>query len=247
MKKACDSYKRIFSIILLGIFFTSVMSCNDVKKENKVATEKEVTIPVKEIHKYTKKELIGAWMRNQGGNKDVLELRENGTFALAGNQYWVGRNWKFENDSLQLELMGSTLSNDDFSYVSYAVVPEKDPKIFNLRTNSKKNMANNDYPFVKLATNYPTDYWVGRWDGVEGTMLEILPNGDFYDITIYGLDGFIRVMSEKTTNIPEIVFYTDDGKKHIIKAGSGEETGMKWLMDETNCLIIPSMKTGFCK
>ena len=32
--------------------------------------------------------------------------------------------------------------------------------------------------------------------------------------------------------------YTDDGKKHIIKAGSGEETGMKWLMDETNCLII---------
>ena len=37
-----------------------------------------------------------------------------------------------------------------------------------------------------------------------------------------------------------------DGKRESIHAGNGEDTGMKWLLDEKNCLIIKTSE-GFCR
>ncbi|SOU87937.1 hypothetical protein [Tenacibaculum dicentrarchi] len=246
-----NTYVKSTTLITVAIFSSIFVSCKEISKEEKKTNLKNKVTQIAEKTKnnYSKKELVGFWMRNQDGVKDILELRENGTFSLAGNPYWVGRNWKFKNDSIHLELVGLTNIDDDFSYVSYAVVPKNNNKfIFNLRTNSNKNIANNDKQFVKLQTaHYPTNKWIGRWNGVEGTMLEILPNADFYDIIIHGIDNTIRVMSEKVTHKSEIVFITDDMKKHTIIAGNGVDTKMKRLDDKNNCLIIPSMKIGFCK
>ena len=37
-----------------------------------------------------------------------------------------------------------------------------------------------------------------------------------------------------------------DGKSETISAGSGRDTGMKWLLDKKNCLII-KIGEGFCR
>jgi hypothetical protein len=40
--------------------------------------------------------------------------------------------------------------------------------------------------------------------------------------------------------------FTRDGKAESIRAGNGEGTGMKWLLDKKNCLII-KYGEGFCR
>jgi hypothetical protein len=37
-----------------------------------------------------------------------------------------------------------------------------------------------------------------------------------------------------------------DGRRESIRSGGGVETGMKWLLDKRNCLVIKSGK-GFCR
>lgn len=40
--------------------------------------------------------------------------------------------------------------------------------------------------------------------------------------------------------------FTRNGKTESIHAGNGEDTGMKWLLDKKNCLII-NYGEGFCR
>jgi hypothetical protein len=37
-----------------------------------------------------------------------------------------------------------------------------------------------------------------------------------------------------------------DGKRESVRAGSGKETGMKWLLEKKDCLIIKTGE-GFCR
>ena len=66
--------------------------------------------------------------------------------------------------------------------------------------------------------------WLGRWNGPVGTYLLLSRKADLYKVKIQSLDG----------------------KVERIKAGSGKETEMKWLLEKTDCLIIKEGE-GFCR
>jgi hypothetical protein len=93
------------------------------------------------------------------------------------------------------------------------------------------------------AKNDVTDKWLGKWTGPEGTYLVLSKSGDKYVVLINSLDGPATYEGSSTG---ERIEFRRDGKTESIHAGNGHDTGMKWLLDETNCLIIKTGE-GFCR
>ncbi len=91
--------------------------------------------------------------------------------------------------------------------------------------------------------NNPTDKWLGQWDGVEGTYLLLSKDGDKYAVKIQSLDN---LETYEGVSAGDHIEFKRDGKTESIRAGSGKETGLKWLLDEKNCLIIKEGE-GFCR
>jgi hypothetical protein len=87
------------------------------------------------------------------------------------------------------------------------------------------------------------DEWIGRWNGPEGTYLEISKSGDSYEIRIKDLD---KVQTSPGTAAGDTISFEGNGKAETIRSGNGERTGMKWLLDKKNCLVI-RYGEGYCR
>lgn len=85
---------------------------------------------------------------------------------------------------------------------------------------------------------------VGQWPGVEGTYLKVEKKGDKYDIEIKNLDGSKKF---EGTAKGDVIEFTRNGKTETIKAATAEETGMKWLKGEKNCVVITKGSEGYCR
>jgi ABC-type Fe3+-hydroxamate transport system substrate-binding protein len=95
-----------------------------------------------------------------------------------------------------------------------------------------------------VATPLPTDGWIGQWPGVEGTYLTIeAGTPGAYKLTIADLDG--PKVYTGAANGATITFERN-GVTETIKAGDGKATGMKWLTEKSDCLVIKSGE-GFCR
>lgn len=91
-----------------------------------------------------------------------------------------------------------------------------------------------------------TSSWVGRWTGPEGTFMEIthrdaVPTS--YDVAIRDLDHtyLYRGYAKGDT-----IVFNRRGVFETIRPGNGEETGMKWLADKKNCLVV-KLGEGYCR
>ena len=87
------------------------------------------------------------------------------------------------------------------------------------------------------------EQWMGRWDGVEGTYLDLSRNGAKYTVVIRDLDGprtFEGVGDEGR------VRFVRDGKTEYLVAGDGKASGMKWLADKKHCLLTRAGE-GWCR
>jgi hypothetical protein len=88
-----------------------------------------------------------------------------------------------------------------------------------------------------------TDKWMGRWNGPEGTYLELSRSGDRISIQIKDLD---TQRSYQGTARDDSISFVRDGKTETIHAANGEQTGMKWLADKKDCLVIRA-GDGYCR
>jgi hypothetical protein len=88
-----------------------------------------------------------------------------------------------------------------------------------------------------------TDGWLGRWDGPEGTFLQLSKTGDQYVVVVQDLDGAKRFAGFADGNR---IRFERAGKTEYISAGDGEATGMKWLMDKKDCLLTKKGE-GWCR
>lgn len=95
-----------------------------------------------------------------------------------------------------------------------------------------------------------TDQWVGRWTGVEGLFLEISKDepvgpGHYLLEMQYGLDAEQSGTFEGQATDEGISFSRDDGQQ-LLRAGDGEATGMKWLAEKEDCLVVVTGE-GYCR
>jgi len=84
----------------------------------------------------------------------------------------------------------------------------------------------------------------GKWPGVEGTYLNVTKKGEKYSIEIKDLD---KATTFEGTAKGDTIEFTRNGKTESIKPATAEETGMKWLAGEKNCVVITKGKEGYCK
>jgi len=114
---------------------------------------------------------------------------------------------------------------------------------------SKQEATNADSTSVlptSAPKNQPTalvDSWRGRWLGPEGTFLEIEGGDGVYQLTIANLDG-PRQFNGKAQE--DRIVFQRDGNTASIHATNGVGTGMKWLREKENCLVIEQSE-GFCR
>jgi len=96
----------------------------------------------------------------------------------------------------------------------------------------------------------PTDKWVGKWIGVEGLYLTIAKDDNIgrghYLLTMqYGLDAEDSGTFKGEAAEDGIAFTRPDGPQ-LLRAGDGEATGLKWLADKKDCLIVATGE-GYCR
>ena len=87
------------------------------------------------------------------------------------------------------------------------------------------------------------DVWVGRWQGPEVTFLDITGGPGTYRITVQNLDG-PRSFDAKAGS--SSLVFTRDGVVETLRAGTGVDTGMKWLADKRDCLVVKAGE-GYCR
>lgn len=89
----------------------------------------------------------------------------------------------------------------------------------------------------------PTDSWVGRWNGPEGTFLEVTGGPGTYRVTVQNLDG-PRSFDAKAGS--GTLVFMRDGVTETLRPGNGVDTGMKWLADKRDCLVLKAGE-GYCR
>lgn len=90
---------------------------------------------------------------------------------------------------------------------------------------------------------YGANKLMGKWTGPEGTYLQLAGANGKYAITIANLDG---PRSFEGSGTGDTIDFERDGKKHTIRASDGAATGMKWLSDKKDCVVIEPGE-GFCR
>ena len=96
----------------------------------------------------------------------------------------------------------------------------------------------------------PTDKWIGQWIGVEGLHLTIAKDDSIgrghYLLTMqYGLDADDAGTFKGEATEDGIAFIRPDGPQ-LLRAGDGAATGLKWLADKKDCLIVATGE-GYCR
>ncbi|MDZ4263358.1 MAG: hypothetical protein U1B30_13645 [Pseudomonadota bacterium] len=119
------------------------------------------------------------------------------------------------------------------------------PSILLLLTacNDKAAPSSSNTASSAVATPIATDAWVGKWNGPEGTFLEISGGNGNYTITIQDLDGPKQFQGKSNGN--EISFERN-GTTEAIQPSNGTETGMKWLAEKSDCLRV-RLGEGWCR
>lgn len=87
------------------------------------------------------------------------------------------------------------------------------------------------------------DPWLGRWQGPEGTFLEVSGGPGTYDVTIQNLDGPRRFEAKEASGT---LVFSRDGVVETVRPGGGPDTGMKWLAEKRDCLVVKAGE-GYCR
>ena len=96
---------------------------------------------------------------------------------------------------------------------------------------------------AEAMTSVDATGYVGKWTGPEGTALTITPVGSQYEVIITNLDG-PRTFTGSLEG--DGIHITRDATPLVIHKGDGQATGMKWLADKKDCLVVAANE-GFCK
>lgn len=101
-----------------------------------------------------------------------------------------------------------------------------------------------DRPASAATRATAADAWLGRWPGPEGTFLDV-QRGDagHYRVTVQNLDG---PRTFAATAEAGSLRFTRDGITETVRPGSGVDTGMKWLADKRDCLVVKAGE-GYCR
>ncbi|MDO9618892.1 MAG: hypothetical protein Q7J43_14595 [Pseudomonas sp.] len=86
-------------------------------------------------------------------------------------------------------------------------------------------------------------HWLGRWQGTEGTYLELSHHDRAFTVLIHDLDGAATYPGDAQA---DGIVFVRAGRFERLHSGDGKATGMKWLLDKRDCLVIRDGE-GYCR
>jgi len=92
-----------------------------------------------------------------------------------------------------------------------------------------------------------TDTWVGRWTGPEGLFLEIKPGAASGQYALTLKDNLDTQADYPGHADGEVITFARKDKAETIRAGTGAQTGFKYLADKRDCLIVVEGAEGYCR
>ena len=87
------------------------------------------------------------------------------------------------------------------------------------------------------------EQWMGKWNGPEGTFLQLAGGSGRYEVTIQNLDG---PRTFQGAAVGDRLEFERDGVRESVRASNGMETGMKWLSEKKDCLTVKPGE-GYCR
>lgn len=87
--------------------------------------------------------------------------------------------------------------------------------------------------------------WAGKWIGVEGMFVDITPaEGGGYSLTMQSdLDTQATYVG---SDAPGGIAFERGGQRLLLKAATGDQTGLKYLAGKSNCLMVAAGE-GYCR
>lgn len=98
---------------------------------------------------------------------------------------------------------------------------------------------------MRSVINNRLEAWMGKWDGPEGTYLNLEKSGDGYAVIIKDLDSEQRYLGVAQSQAMGINF-TRNGIQETLTEVPGYMTDMKWLQDKPVCLMVKKSE-AFCR
>lgn len=91
------------------------------------------------------------------------------------------------------------------------------------------------------------DTWLGHWNGPEGLFLDLAAGTEpgRYKMTLK--DNLDTQADYDAETAGSGLVFMRGGKPVAIRAGTGAETGFKYLADKTDCLILVVGQEGYCR
>ncbi len=108
--------------------------------------------------------------------------------------------------------------------------------------------ANDSASEIANARPVPSDEWLGRWIGVEGLNLTVSKGaepGRYLLQMQYGTDSDMSGSFEGVGTAEGIAFTRPDGAQ-LLRAATGDETGLKYLAGKSDCLKVKDGE-GYCR
>ena len=208
------------------------MSCNNVVQQKESVTKNSIPYSVENIS--------GVWFALNDSIYSGLQLNKDSSLFYLNNFSITGTNWVLQKDSLTTYFIaGRNPSAQPITYLLQSLTK-------NELTLSVAGTANNNHlVYRKYQINDSTDFFLGRWTGVEGNILEVIPHAyNSYAIVIVDMDGTKETFIAKPKG--NTLEFTRNNKQEILKAVTGDETGLKWLAEKKNCIMINEGE-GYCR
>lgn len=92
-----------------------------------------------------------------------------------------------------------------------------------------------------------TDAWVGRWIGPEGLFLDIKARDASGNYPLTLKDNLDTQADYVATPSGEGLAFHRGDDAVTIRAGTGVETGFKYLAGKRDCLILVAGQEGYCR
>lgn len=102
-------------------------------------------------------------------------------------------------------------------------------------------------PATTAVADAPMSYaeWAGKWVGVEGMFVEITPTeGGGYSLAMQSdLDTRGTYVG---SDAPGGIAFERGGQQLLLKAATGDQTGLKYLAGKSDCLMVAEGE-GYCR
>ena len=218
--------------LLLPFIF---LSCNEIpikiKKESKPVIKSSPSVE-------------GVWWNIGDGTIDGMQLDPHGVLRYPGLYTMIGKGWSQSGDTLIL-----TTSNLQYGYVDTTkyLIRSLDEKHLRLSLTPGDTAFSMLYQKIKVNAN--TDHFLGRWMGVEGNLVDIIPSKNRYRVMVVNNnnpEGDGRFTEYAGTVLGNELQISIGKQKKLISFTDGPGSGMKYLADKNNCIKIEG-GDGYCR